>query len=346
MLSAVIPVLNEADSLAALHGELSAVAAEHGYNLDVVFVDDGSTDGSWAEIERLAAADPCVRGIRFRRNFGKAAALSVGFEAARGDVVFTLDADLQDDPREIPRFLAEIDKGLDCISGWKQVRHDPWHKVGPSRVFNWLVGVLTGVKLHDHNCGFKCYRREIFNEVRLYGELHRFVPVLAAARGWKIGEIVVNHRARKFGRSKYGVTRIVKGFLDLLTVYFLTGFEQRPQHLLGTLGIVSFFVGFCGLLYLAIYWLVDKLAPGLNLEDIKNRPLVIYSMGALLLGAQFISMGFLAELFTAYYGRTSTPYSITARSGRPPEGGPSTRAVGPTICAGERKSTRPASSHS
>ena len=187
------------------------------------------------EIEQLAAADPRVRGIRFRRNFGKAAALSAGFDAARGELVVTLDADLQDDPREIPRFLAEIDKGLDCVSGWKQVRHDPWHKVGPSRVFNWLVGVLTGVKLHDHNCGFKCYRREIFDEVRLYGELHRFVPVLAAARGWKVGEIVVNHRARKFGRSKYGVTRIVKGFLDLLTVYFLTGFEQRPQHLLGTL---------------------------------------------------------------------------------------------------------------
>jgi hypothetical protein len=158
--------------------------------------------------------------------------------------------------------------------------------------------------------------------VRLYGELHRFVPVLAAARGWKVGEIVVNHRARKFGRSKYGVTRIVKGFLDLLTVYFLTGFEQRPQHLLGTLGIVSFFVGFCGLAYLAAYWVVDKLVPAWNLEDIKNRPLVIYSMGALLLGAQFISMGFLAELFTAYYGRTSTPYSIKARTGRPPEGGP------------------------
>src|SRR5215204_3591178 len=272
MLSAVIPVLNEAESLAALHAELSAVAAQHGYDLEIVFVDDGSTDGSWPEIERLSAVDPRVRGIRFRRNFGKAAALSAGFEAARGEVVVTLDADLQDDPREIPRFLAEIDKGLDCISGWKQVRHDPWHKVGPSRVFNWLVGALTGVKLHDHNCGFKCYRREIFSEVRLYGELHRFVPVLAAARGWKVSEIVVNHRARKFGSSKYGVRRFVKGFLDLLTVYFLTGFDQRPQHLLGTLGIVSFFVGFLGLTYLAIYWLVDKLVPAWQLEDLHNRP--------------------------------------------------------------------------
>jgi glycosyltransferase involved in cell wall biosynthesis len=315
MLSAVIPVLNEAESLVALHDELSAVAREHRYDLEIVFVDDGSTDNSWDCIERLAAADPRVRGIRFRRNFGKAAALAVGFDAARGPIVVTLDADLQDDPREIPRFLALLEQGLDCVSGWKQVRHDPWHKVGPSRVFNWLVGAITGVKLHDHNCGFKCYRREIFNEVRLYGELHRFVPVLAAARGWKVGEVVVQHRARRFGRSKYGVTRIVKGFLDLLTVYFLTGFEQRPQHLLGTLGIASFLVGFCGLAYLAGYWAVDKILPAWNLEDIRNRPLVIYSMGALLLGAQFISMGFLAELFTAYYGRTSTPYSIKARIG-------------------------------
>ncbi|MCI0360906.1 MAG: glycosyltransferase family 2 protein [Planctomycetaceae bacterium] len=317
MLSTVIPVRDELDSLQALHGELADVARQNGYDLEMIFIDDGSTDGSWEAIERLAAADPRVRGIRFRRNFGKAAALSAGFDAAQGELVVTLDADLQDDPREIPRFLAEIDKGLDCVSGWKQVRHDPWHKTGPSRVFNWLVGRLTGVKLHDHNCGFKCYRREIFDEVRLYGELHRFVPVLAAARGWKVGEIVVNHRPRQHGRSKYGVSRIIKGFLDLLTVYFLTGFEQRPQHLLGTLGILSFFAGFCGLAYLAIYWLVDKLFPGMNLEDIRNRPLVIYSMSALLLGGQFISMGFLAELFTAYYGRSARPYSIKSRVNLP-----------------------------
>lgn len=317
MLSAVIPVFNEAESLAALHGELADVAREQSYDLEIVFVDDGSTDGSWDEIERLAATDSRVRGIRFRRNFGKAAALAAGFEAARGELVVTLDADLQDDPREIPRFLEAIDSGLDCVSGWKKLRHDPWHKVGPSRIFNWLVGAFTGVKLHDHNCGFKCYRREIFNEVRLYGELHRFVPVLAAARGWKIGEIVVNHRSRKFGRSKYGVTRIVKGFLDLLTVYFLTGFEQRPQHLLGTLGIFAFFIGFCGLTYLAGYWVVDKVMPDWKLEDLHNRPAVIYSMGALLLGSQLMSMGFLAELFTAYYGRTSVPYSIKAHVGEP-----------------------------
>lgn len=316
MLTAVIPVYNEVESLPRLHAELDEVARQQGYDLQIIFVDDGSTDGSWAEIERLTAADPRVQGIRFRRNFGKAAALSAGFDAAEGEFIFTLDADLQDDPHEMPNFLAKMEQDeLDCVSGWKQVRHDPWHKVGPSRVFNWLVGRLTGVKLHDHNCGFKCYRREIFSEVRLYGELHRFVPVLAAARGWKVGEIVVNHRARKFGKSKYGVTRIVKGFLDLLTVYFLTGFDQRPQHLLGTLGILSFVVGFCGLVYLAGWWVVDKTFPSLGLEDLHNRPAVIYSMGALLLGAQLVSIGFLAELFTAYYGRNTVTYSIKSRVG-------------------------------
>lgn len=322
LLSTVIPVYNEMESLAALHAELDQVAKEQGYELDLVFVDDGSKDGSWQTIEELAARDPRVRGLRFRRNFGKAAALSAGFDAARGELVFTLDADLQDDPREIPRFLAEMhDKKLDVVSGWKKVRHDPLHKVGPSRIFNWFISFLTGVRLHDHNCGFKCYRREIFQEVRLYGELHRFVPVLAAARGWQVGEIVVNHRPRKFGRSKYGFRRFIKGFLDLLTVYFLTGFEQRPQHLLGTLGIISFLCGLAGLTYLAVYWVI-KQAYGISDADwppLHDRPAVIYSMGALLLGAQFMSIGFLAELITAYHGRTSVVYSIKARVGGKPD---------------------------
>lgn len=324
MLSAVIPVYNEAESLAALHGELVQVADEQGYDLEILFVDDGSKDDSWARIEQLAAKDPRVRGIRFRRNFGKAAALSAGFEAACGEIVCTLDADLQDDPREIPRFLTEMNSGLDVVSGWKQVRHDPWHKVGPSRVFNWLVGWLTGVKLHDHNCGFKCYRREIFDEVRLYGELHRFVPVLAAARGWKVGEIAVNHRPRQFGQSKYGVSRIVKGFLDLLTVYFLTGFNQRPQHLLGTLGIASFGIGLLGLMYLTATWFLVQFVPDWNtrfpwwqLKPLHERPAVIYCLGALLLGAQFISMGFLAELLTSYLGRNERTYSVKARVNLP-----------------------------
>lgn len=315
LLSAVIPVFNEEESLPALHAELVEVAVANGYDLEVIFIDDGSKDGSWNTIEELAAQDPRVRGIRFRRNFGKAAALSAGFEEARGEFVFTLDADLQDDPQEIPNFLAAMQEGRDVVSGWKKKRLDPWHKVGPSRVFNWLVGVLTGVRLHDHNCGFKCYRREVLGEVRIYGDLHRFVPVLAAARGWEVGEIVVNHRPRKFGHSKYGVGRIIRGFLDLLTVYFLTGFNQRPQHLLGTLGIASFTVGLIGLIYLAVYWIVDKAMPDWKLEDLHNRPAMLYSMGALLLGAQFISMGFLAELLTSYLGRDVKTYSVKSRVG-------------------------------
>jgi dolichol-phosphate mannosyltransferase len=314
MLSIVIPVFNEEESLAELHGELDAVAIANGYELDIVFVDDGSTDGSWRKIEQLAEEDSRVRGIRFRRNFGKAAALSAGFAAAKGEIVLTLDADLQDDPAEIPRFLEAMQQGLDVVSGYKKRRHDPWHKVGPSRVFNWMVGVVTKVRLHDHNCGFKSYRREIFDEVRIYGELHRFVPVLAAARGWKVGEIVVNHRPRRFGKSKYGVRRIVKGFLDLLTVYFLTGFQQRPQHLLGTLGLLSFAVGLIGLVYLAIYWVL-RMTLYEEWPPLHQRPAVLYSLGALLLGANFMSVGFLAELMTAYFGQRTANYSVKERTG-------------------------------
>ena len=316
MLSAVIPVFNEAESLLVLHEELSVVARERGYDLEIIFIDDGSRDNSWEIIQQLAAADPRVRGLRFRRNFGKAAALTAGFEAARGEIVFTLDADLQDDPHEIPRFLELLDQGFDCVSGWKQVRHDPWHKVLPSRVFNWLVGQFTGVKLHDHNCGFKAYRREIFGEVRLYGELHRFVPVLAAARGWKIGEVVVQHRARQFGVSKYGFTRFVKGFLDLLTVSFLTGYGQRPQHLLGTLGLLSFAGGFAGLLYLAVIWVCARFFPEWELEPLHKRPLVIYSLGALLFGGQLISTGILAEMLAAIQYRQQPTFSIRDRCGK------------------------------
>ncbi len=308
-LSLVIPVFNEEESLEALFGEIDEVADAEGYALDLIFVDDGSSDGSWSVISSLAARDPRVRGIRFRRNFGKAAALNAGFDAAAGELVMTLDADLQDDPREIPRFLAEMQNDLDVVSGWKKVRHDPWHKVLPSRVFNGMVSWLTGVKLHDHNCGMKCYRREIFDEVRLYGELHRFVPVLAHARGYRVGELVINHRPRKFGRSKYGVKRFVKGFLDLLTVKFLTGFGHRPQHFLGTIGLICFLVGAIGLGYLAAIWLLTQSGYA-DFGPIGGRPLLIYSVAALLLGAQFMSVGMLAEMITAYSGREADTYSI------------------------------------
>jgi dolichol-phosphate mannosyltransferase len=314
MLSVVVPVYNEEQSLVTLHQELDAVARARSYQLDMIFVDDGSTDGSWAVIRRLAEKDPRLRGIRFRRNFGKAAALSAGFDHARGSLIMTLDADLQDDPAEIPHFLAKMEEGFDVVSGWKKVRRDPWHKVGPSRLFNWVVSRMTGVVLHDHNCGMKCYRREIFEEVRLYGELHRFVPVLAAARGYRVDEVVIHHRPRQFGRSKYGVTRFVKGFLDLLTVKFLTGFSQRPQHVLGTIGLISFLLGAFGLTYLAIYWVVGQLQPDWNLLPLHQRPAVIYSVGLLLLGGQLMSIGFLGELIIAYQGRDLQPYSIAEKT--------------------------------
>jgi len=325
MLSAVIPVYNEAESLRQLWDELCAVAQEQGYPLDAIFVDDGSTDLSWAIIAGLAAEDSRVRGIRFRRNFGKAAALRAGFQAARGEIVMTLDADLQDDPREIPNFVAALEgrraaedanpaTPLDVVSGWKRVRHDPWHKVGPSRVFNALVSWLTGVRLHDHNCGMKCYRREAVAELRLYGELHRFVPVLAAARGFRVGEIAIQHRPRRFGSSKYGPRRFVKGFLDLLTVKFLPGFGQRPQHLLGAVGLAFFAIGILAILYLTGCWIARQLRPDWNLLPLHERPAVIYAWGALLVGAQFLSSGLLAEMIAARHGRDEDVYSIAQRT--------------------------------
>lgn len=324
MLSAVIPVFNEAESLEPLYDELAAVAVAERYVLDVVFVDDGSTDGSWGVIRRLAAADPRVRGVRFRRNFGKAAALSAGFHAAQGELLMTLDADLQDDPREIPRFLSKMRDGFDVVSGWKQVRHDPWHKVLPSRLFNRLVGLITGVRLHDHNCGMKCYRREVFDEVRLYGELHRFVPVLAHARGFRVGEVVINHRPRKYGRSKYGMKRFVKGFLDLLTVKFLTGFTQRPQHLLGTIGLLLFVLGGLGLAILTVCWIASRLSAGWDDVHLHQRAAFFFSLAALLLGGQFMSIGFLAELITAYQVRDTATYSIAEET--PPHDTPAESA--------------------
>jgi glycosyltransferase involved in cell wall biosynthesis len=318
MISIVIPVFNERDSLPELHAEIAEVARSAQLDLEVLFVDDGSRDGSWLVITELARQHAEVHGLRFRRNFGKAAALSAGFRAARGDIILSLDADLQDDPAEIPRFLAMLGETktgerLDVISGWKRVRLDPWHKVWPSWVFNFMVSWLTGVYLHDHNCGMKCYRAEVFREVRLYGELHRFIPVLAEARGFRVGEIEIHHRLRRFGHSKYGVRRFVKGFLDLLTVKFLTGFGQRPQHLLGSLGLVSFLLGNLGLLYLGVTWIVrlryhDAFLP------LHERPLLIYALAALLLGAQIMSIGFLAELVTAYTIRDEGSYSIAEKT--------------------------------
>ncbi len=305
MISVVIPVHNEEGSLTALHEELATVFAGAANGpAEFLFVDDGSRDGSWSILTKLARSDPRVGAIRFRRNFGKAAALVAGFQAARGEVVFTLDGDLQDDPVEIPRFLAELDRGYDVISGWKKTRYDPWHKVYPSRVFNWMVSRLTGCYLHDHNCGFKVYRRAVLDEIGIYGELHRFIPVLAHARGFRVGEVVVQHRPRQHGTSKYGVSRLVKGFLDLLTVRFLTRFSQRPLHVLGGFGLALLGIGGLGMLYLAIIWLDPKHEP------IGTRPLLYYSGAFVSVGMQLLSLGILAELVTAYNIRPEDTYSV------------------------------------
>ncbi len=300
MLSVIIPLIDEAESLPQLHVELSEVAAAQKYDLEIIFIDDGSQDRSWEIIRQFAACDSRVRGIRFRRNFGKSAALEAGFRAARGNRVITLDADLQDDPHEFPRLLEKLEQGFDLVSGWKRIRHDPWHKVFPSRVFNWSVSVLTGVHLHDHNCGLKAYRREVIDELHLYGDMHRFVPVLAAARGFRVAEIEVHHRERRFGYSKYGVRRFAHGFIDLLTVKFLTAFGERPQHFFGELAIASIVFG---LLLFAV---------PLGFHDL------IFLMFALT-GLGLLAIGFLAALLLVDRHRAGQTYAIVEQLNEPAE---------------------------
>ncbi len=319
----VVPLLNEQPSLKSLHQgivkSLTVVVDEGSLSgFEILFVDDGSKDGSWETIEELSTDHPNTRGIRLRRNFGKAAALATGFETVTSDLIITMDADLQDDPKEIPRFLEQIRDGADVVSGWKEVRNDPWHKTLPSAVFNFLVSKSTGVMLHDHNCGFKAYRREIFDEVKLYGEMHRFVPVLAAAKGWKVTEMVVEHHARPFGHSKYGVSRIIKGFLDLLTIYFLTGFAQRPLHLIGSAGLLCFSVGAAGLLYLTGAWIVTRMFDGFDEVHLHEKALFYYCITAVLLGAQWLAAGLLAELITSISRRQIPPASVAETTGGKP----------------------------
>jgi dolichol-phosphate mannosyltransferase len=326
MLSIIVPILDEAASLPTLLRELDRIAEAEHYDLQIILVDDGSTDNTWTVIRQAAENDPRVLGIRFRRNFGKAAALSAGFQAAEGERIVTLDGDLQDDPAEIRRLLAKLDEGFDVVSGWKRERHDPWHKVLPSRVFNWLVSHLTGVHLHDHNCGLKAFRREVMHEIRLYGELHRFVPVLAAAKGFRTAEVVVQHRPRKFGHSKYGLSRLTKGLLDLLTVKFLIGYGQRPQHLLGTAGLVAFLLGGLGMVYLAARWTLSRMNE-IAQDDIHlhETAALYYSLALFLIGAQFLSIGLLGEMIAAYLVRDSDTYSIAEHTppARAPRGTPS-----------------------
>jgi hypothetical protein len=288
-LSIVVPVYNEEGNLAELYRRLTAVLTALALPFELILVDDGSTDGTWRAIQGLAA-DPRVAALRHRRNFGKARALANGFAAARGDVVVTMDGDLQDDPDEIPRFLTALaDDGYDLVSGWKQRRQDPLGKTLPSRLFNLTVSRVSGVPLHDFNCGFKAYRSEVVHSIRLYGELHRFTPVLAHAEGFRIGELPVRHHPRRWGRSKYGWQRLVKGFLDLLTVTFLTQYRQRPMHLLGLPGLVALGVGVA----LGLLLTFEKLVHG---AAIGTRPLLLLAVLLVVIGTQFFGLGLLGEL--------------------------------------------------
>jgi len=279
--------------VALLYDELESALQPLDQPWEVVFVDDGSADGSFAALTRLHNAQDNVRVVRLRKNFGKATALTAGFAHAEGDVVVTIDADLQDDPAEIPRLLAKLDEGFDLVSGWKTQRRDPLTRRIPSKIFNWVTGRVSGLRMHDLNCGLKAYRAEVVRGLRLYGELHRFIPVLAHYRGFSVAELPVNHRPREHGRSRYGVERYVRGFLDLLTVSFIGRYRYRPLHLFGGLGLALFTIGFGVLLYLTI----DKLQG----HAIGQRPLLILGVLMMVVGLQFFSLGLISELITSQH---------------------------------------------
>jgi glycosyltransferase involved in cell wall biosynthesis len=293
VISVVVPLLNEEHSLEVLYREIADALDSQSQPFEVVFVDDGSTDGSMDVLTRLNAETTNVVVVHLRRNFGKAAALQAGFLEARGDVIVTIDADLQDDPAEIPQLLAKLDEGFDLVSGWKTRRNDPLLRRLFSRVFNWTTAVVSGVRLHDVNCGLKAYRAEVLQGMRIYGELHRFIPVLASYRGFRIVEVPVNHRARQHGNSRYGPERYLRGFFDLLSVTFMGRYRHRPLHLFGGIGLFMGCVGFVILLYLTVIWLWGA--------GIGNRPLLTLGVLLVVVSIQLVSLGLLSEMITSQH---------------------------------------------
>ena len=293
MLSVVVPVYNEERSVELLYDEIAAALDPLDHEWEAVFVDDGSTDGSFAALTRLHSRAPNVRVVRLRRNFGKAAALAAGFAQASGDVIATLDADGQDDPAELPRLLAKLDEGYDLVSGWKVRRRDPWRRRLVSRVFNAVTGWISGVPLHDMNCGFKAYRAEVVRGLPLYGELHRFIPVLAHERGYRVTELAVNHRPREHGRSRYGIERYLRGFFDLITVTFMGRYRHRPLHLFGGLGLALGGIGFLICVYLTVLWFAGN--------AIGHRPLLTLGVLLVVVGMQFLSLGLIGEMITTHH---------------------------------------------
>jgi glycosyltransferase involved in cell wall biosynthesis len=309
-LSLVIPVFDEEGNVVELHRQLSAVLDSMPLAAEMVFIDDGSHDGTVSRLEELFRTDPRVRVVALRRNFGKTAALVAGFSEARGDVVVTMDGDLQDDPSELPRMLEALDADVDLVSGWKQIRHDPWTKTVPSKLFNATVRRFTGIPLHDFNCGFKAYRREVLDDLKLYGELHRFIPVLAYWKGYRVGELAVRHHPRRSGRSKFGPGRLFKGLLDFMKVLFLTRYMQRPLQLFGLLGLALASLGILGLVYLGILKLL-----GQSVFQ-AHGPLLFLSGVLLISGLQLFVLGLLGEMLRHYGYDASAEYSVRRRLSR------------------------------
>lgn len=289
-ISVVVPLLNEEESLPELARQLENVlerVARGKY--EVLFVDDGSTDDSFRVIQDIHARNQRFKAIRFRTNHGKSAALAIGFSECKGDIVITMDADLQDDPNEIPSLVAKLEEGYDLVSGWKRKRHDPWHKTMPSKLFNAVTSRMSGIRLHDFNCGLKGYRREVIENVQVYGEMHRYIPALAHWEGFRVTEIPVQHRARQHGVSKFGMSRFLKGYLDLLTVMFTTRYIKRPLHFFGAVGSLFAVVGFVTDLYLVIEWSLGR-------TSLSNRPLALFGVAMIIVGVQLISIGLIGEL--------------------------------------------------
>jgi glycosyltransferase involved in cell wall biosynthesis len=293
-LSVIIPLYNEEESIGELSRWIDKVCQDNGLKYEIIFVDDGSLDASWSIIEGLAAGNPAVRGIRFRRNYGKSAALNTGFQVCKGEVVITMDADLQDSPDEIPALVSMIrDDGYDLVSGWKQKRRDPPGKTIPSRLFNRTTRMISGIRLHDFNCGLKAYQRKVVKNIEVYGEMHRYIPVIARWAGFhKIGEKVVVHYPRKYGKTKFGMERMIKGYLDLLSITFMSKFGKRPMHIFGTLGTILFFIG----LMIGVYLATAKIF--FSAYKMTERPLFYFGLLSMVIGTQFFMTGFLAEMIS------------------------------------------------
>ena len=315
-LTLLIPLFNEDESLPELHDWIVRVVTKHSISYEILFVDDGSTDHSWGVIERLSERNPHVRGIRFESNSGKTAALQTGFQAARGRVVITMDADLQDSPDEIPELYRMItEEGYDLVSGWKQKRYDPLTKTLPTKLFNGVARWVSGVKLHDFNCGLKAYRQEVVKSLNLYGDMHRNIPIIANWNGYgRIGEKVVQHRARKYGTTKFGLERFVYGFLDILVIAFVHKFSKRPMHFFGGLGTLSFFLG----TLMAMVIVGQKkynIWHGLPYRNATDNPLFYFGLIAIILGVQLFLAGFLAELYIRQSSGKTAEYQIARKIG-------------------------------